>query len=169
MTPGVFYGAERVQTAVAEMAFYRLLFYAESPETPWPSNPAEYAAFNSPARSAAALDLTLPPLDRDEIFWTDFDSYEACQTLAEQARAGAVDLIRYRSVRDPDRGCAVALLTPAPFITAEPTRYETWRMKVGPFGVQAIREFPSERHEFSRATFVGDRRIAGIKWERSEG
>src|SRR5579872_5694830 len=92
-TPGVFYGAERPLTAAAEMAFHRLLFYAESPETPWPSNPAEYTAFNAPVRTGFALDLTLPPLDRDEASWTDLEDYEACQALAEQARTAAIVLI----------------------------------------------------------------------------
>src|SRR6266851_3353998 len=47
LTEGVFYAAEAPETAVAEMAFYRLLFYAESPDTPWPANAAEYTAFSA--------------------------------------------------------------------------------------------------------------------------
>lgn len=165
-TAGVFYGAERPQTAAAEMAFYRLLFYAESPRTPWPSNAAEYTAFNAPARSAAAIDLTTPPLDRDQALWTDLQNYEPCQTFADCARSAAVDLIRYRSVRDPEGGCALALLTPAPFVRPEPKRFETWRIRVGSFGAQAIREFPTERYEFQRATFAADRRFHEMAWER---
>ena len=38
-TAGVFYASQKAATAVAEMAFRRLLFYAESPATPWPSQP----------------------------------------------------------------------------------------------------------------------------------
>src|SRR5579863_265678 len=87
-TLGVFYGAERPQTAAAEIAFHRLLFYAESPGTPWPANAAEYTAFNAPVRTSAALDLTLPPLDRDQALWTDLRNYEPCQALAEAARSG---------------------------------------------------------------------------------
>ena len=34
MTEGVFYAAETSVTAVAEMTFYRLLFFAESPQHP---------------------------------------------------------------------------------------------------------------------------------------
>jgi hypothetical protein len=165
-TLGVFYGAERPQTAVAEMAFHRLLFYAESPMTPWPTNAAEYTAFNAPARSAATLDLTAPPLDRDQTMWTDLQNYEPCQALAEQAREAGADLIRYRAVRDPKGGCALALLTPAPFVGREPVKFETWRMRVGPFGVQALREFPVERYEFSRDAFAADRRLADMRWER---
>jgi hypothetical protein len=165
-TLGVFYGAERPRTAVAEMAFYRLLFYAESPETPWPTNPAEYTAFNAPTRSAKALDLSVSPLDRDQAFWTDLQNYAPCQTLADRARSAGVELIRYRSVRDPGRGCALALLTPAAFVAAEPTTFQTWRIRVGAFGAQAIREFPPERYEFPPATFAADHRLDGMVWAR---
>lgn len=40
-TPGVYFAAERPETAAAEMVFYRLLFYAESPATPLPDDAAE--------------------------------------------------------------------------------------------------------------------------------
>ena len=59
-TAGVFYAAEAPETAVAEMAFYRLLFFAESPLTPWPVNPSEYTAFSAAVRTERALDLTRP-------------------------------------------------------------------------------------------------------------
>jgi hypothetical protein len=45
LTAGVFYAAENPRTAIAELTFYRLLFFAESPNTPWPTNPGEYTAF----------------------------------------------------------------------------------------------------------------------------
>src|SRR5260221_4529061 len=41
MTEAVFYAADLAQTAVAELAFHRLLFLAESPVTPLPTKPAE--------------------------------------------------------------------------------------------------------------------------------
>jgi hypothetical protein len=41
LTPGVFYASVLTATAVAEMAFRRLLFYAESPATPGPVHPTE--------------------------------------------------------------------------------------------------------------------------------
>jgi hypothetical protein len=40
------------------MTFHRLLFFAESPDTPWPPNPAEYTAFAAEYRSKKAIDLT---------------------------------------------------------------------------------------------------------------
>ena len=58
ISEGVFYAAEAPETAVAEMTFHRLLFFAESPDTPWPTNPAEYTAFAAEYRSKKAIDLT---------------------------------------------------------------------------------------------------------------
>ena len=45
LTPGVFYASHHVETAIAETVFWRLLFYADSPQTPWPANAGEYTAF----------------------------------------------------------------------------------------------------------------------------
>ena len=61
-TPPVFYAAEQVDTAVAEIAFWRLLFFLESPGTPWPSNPLELTAFAVAYKVDRCLDLTLSAL-----------------------------------------------------------------------------------------------------------
>jgi RES domain len=60
-TPGVFYAAEDSRTAALEKAFYRLLFFAESPDTPGPVNPFECTGFSVEVRSPHSLDLTKPP------------------------------------------------------------------------------------------------------------
>ena len=52
MTECVFYASETPKTEVAEMAFYRLLFFVESSDTPWPRNAAQYTA--NAARYATA-------------------------------------------------------------------------------------------------------------------
>ena len=39
---GVFYGSATPATAIAELAFHRLMFFVESPTTPWPTNPGEF-------------------------------------------------------------------------------------------------------------------------------
>src|SRR5688500_4352089 len=46
-TPGVYYASAAETTAVAEMAFYRLLFFLESPATPWPVYPPHFHAFEA--------------------------------------------------------------------------------------------------------------------------
>ena len=63
-TPGVFYASTTAATAVAELAFHRLLFYADSPGTPWPADPGECTTFSVTYRTPAGLDLTTAPSSR---------------------------------------------------------------------------------------------------------
>ncbi|MDE1993200.1 MAG: RES family NAD+ phosphorylase [Rhizobiaceae bacterium] len=158
-TLGVFYASERVETALAEMSFYRLLFFADSPQTPLPSNPAEYTAFAAAIATGAAVDLCEPPLDRDREAWSDPISYGACQSLAEAARAGGIEAILYRSVRDPRAGKNIALLTARAFAAREPVERQTWRIRLSPTGVQAICDFPRSRIGFARTDFGADPRM----------
>lgn len=158
-TLGVFYAAEAVTTALAEMAFYRLLFYAESPETPFPANAADYTAFSAAVSTKAALDLTMPPLVRDHPHWSDPTDYAACQALADAARDAKIEAIRYRSVRDPEGGANVALLSARVFAEPKPLERQTWRIRLSTYGVQAICDFPNLRIEFSRADFGNDPRL----------
>lgn len=160
-TLGVFYASEQVETSLAEMSFYRLLFFRDSPDTPLPTNAAEYTAFAAAIETKAAIDLTRPPLDRDLRQWTDPVNYEACQSLAEAARAGGIEAILYRSVRDPQGGRNIALLTARAFAAREPVERQTWRIRLSRAGVQALCEFPRRRIGFERKDFGGDPRLAG--------
>jgi hypothetical protein len=168
LTPGVFYGSQTAPTAVAEMAFHRLLFFAESPHTPWPVNATEYTAFMATFKTAAALDLTMPPLDGDRASWMSRTDYGACQDLADQARTAGIDVLRYESVRDPGRkrGHNLALLACRVFVSREPAERQTWRIHLGPRGVRAVCEFPDLRLAFDRDAFAGDSRIGAMQWER---
>ena len=165
-TAGVFYASETAATAVAEMAFWRLLFFVESPTTPWPADAAEYTAFAALFDTARAIDLARPPLDADTSAWEHPTDYAACQALADAARTADVEVIRYRSVRDPDRGGNLALLTCRAFAAPEPVERQTWRIRLGRTGVQAICEFPAARIGFDRAAFAADPRIATMRWDR---
>ncbi|MDF2231236.1 RES family NAD+ phosphorylase [Albimonas sp. CAU 1670] len=160
-TPGVFYAADRPETAMAEMAFYRLLFFVvESPASPLPDAPADFTAFAVPAATEASLDLRTGALAADAALWTDPVDYAACQALADAAREAGVEAIRYASVRDPAGGGALALLTCRAFAKPAPTRRESWKMRVIRTGVQALRESPSLRIDLPLSAFLGDPRLA---------
>ena len=60
LTPGVFYASSSISTAVAEMSFRRLLFFAESPATPWPANAVDHTAFSVRFATRQGHDLTSP-------------------------------------------------------------------------------------------------------------
>ena len=163
---GVFYGSRTPSTAVAEMTFHRLLFFAESPATPWPANAAEFTAFAVTFRTRAALDLTRPPLVAHRAQWTHHTDYAACQGFAEQARAAGVDVLRYESVRDPGGGENLALLTCRPFVSPAPLEQQTWRVQLSVSGARAVCAFPEQQLEYGRDAFAADPRIATIAWER---
>lgn len=158
-TLGVYYAALTVETALAEMAFYRLLFFAESPATPLPANAADYTAFSAAVDAGAAVDLTRPPLDRDAAHWTHPTDYAACQNLADGARTAGIAAILYRSVRDPGGRVNLALLTAAAFAAPRPVERQTWRIRLSPLGVQALCDHPARRIGFSREDFRSDPRI----------
>lgn len=166
LTAGVWYGAERAETAAAEMVFYRYLFFAESPTTPFPDDAAEYTAFSVDLTTLVALDLTTGALAGDAAHWTHLTEYEPCQRLAEAAREAAVEVIRYSSVRDPEGGVNLAVLTCRAFARPGPTQWQTWRIRIGPSGAQAIRERPHLGLEFPCAAFASDPRLRDMVWDR---
>lgn len=160
LTPGVWYGAERVETAVAEMVFYRFLFYAESPDTPFPANAADYTGF-SVALVSDAVDLTA--LDDPDL--RDPVGYVACQGVADQARAMGAGIIRYLSVRDPKGGANLAVLSCAAFASRVPKARQSWRIRISASGGQALCDHPRRGLEFGPGAFV-DPRLAGMIWGR---
>lgn len=165
-TPGVFYASARPATALAEMAFHRLLFFADSPATPWPVNPAECTVFSARYRVAAGLDLTAPPFDRDREIWRHPTDYVACQQLADDARTAGAEVIRYRSARDRAGSVNLALLTCRAFASRAPVERQTWRVHLGRSGVRALCDHPSIRLAFDRDAFAADPRIAALRWAR---
>lgn len=165
-TEGVYYAAEHVETAVAELAFHRLLFFAESPDTPLPDNAAEFTAFSVRYRADTGLDLTLPPLSEDRAIWTDPLDYSSCQRLADTARQAGIRVLRAESGRDPQSRANIVLLSCLAFATKAPGARQTWNIRFSRSGVQALREFPRARCEFPPETFAADPRLTARPWAR---
>jgi RES domain len=167
MTEGVFYASETPQTAVAEIAFYRLLFFAESPDLPWPANPAEYTAFSAEYATKKAIDLTKGRYSIETALWMHVTDYSHCQGLADIARAVKIEVIRYASVRDPGHGLNLALLTCNAFVKTQPIDQQTWHIRFSEAGAQAICEAPKSGMTFDQKSFAADPRIAKLRWARA--
>ena len=143
------------------MAFYRWLFFAEAPGMRLPATALEHTAFMVQLSAVRTLDLTAPPLDRDEAKWSHLTDYTACHDLADSARAAEIEVIRYRSVRDPQRGINLAVLTPAVF-ASEPESPQSWSLFVTARAVQAFREMPPTSIEFTLDDWAADPRVSRI-------
>jgi hypothetical protein len=156
---GVFYAAAAPQTAIAEITFYRLLFFAESPATPLPDNAEEFTAFAVPIRAARGVDLTRPPLNAHEKLWTQPQDYTQCHRLAAMARQDGFGVICYASVRDPHHRLNYAVLQPGAFAQAAPIARQTWRIHLREDGALAKCEAPNMGMGFALADFAADARL----------
>lgn len=165
-TPAIFYAAEHIETAVAEMAFWRLLFFIESPGTPWPANPLEMTAFSVRVETATCLDLTRPPYDAQRDEWRHPTDYTPAHTIADEARAMGCEIIRSLSARDPDERCNVSVLTCAAFRDREPVIERTWHLHLQSSGVSCVCESPRTALHFGREAFARDPRIMELNWDR---
>lgn len=159
-SPGVFYASEQASTAVAETVFYRLLFFAESPDTPFPRNPLEFTGFEAAYSATLALDLTAPPLSDRQEDWTSLADYSSCLDLSDAAREAGIMLLRYRSVRDPSGGANLALLACTAFSAPEPRAWATWRIALLERGAIALCDRPAQRLGYSWSEFAPDPRVA---------
>jgi RES domain len=169
LTQGVWYGAERPETAAAEIIFYRYLFYAESPETPFPDNAGEYTAFSAEVATPVSLDLMAGALVGNRQAWTHLTDYAACQGLADAAREIGTGIIRYMSVRDRENGANLAILSCRAFGRPAPVERRTWRIRIGPSGAQALCEHPRIGIEYGADEFAPDPRLAAMRWNRPSG
>ncbi len=133
--PGVFYAAETVRTAAAEVGFWRWRFLQETAGLDR-LQPASFTAFRV-AVAAAAVDLRRPPFDRDAPLWRHPSDYSAPQAFARTARSAGLGAILYASVRDPQPHFCAALLTPEAFAARKPdSGMQTWVLTVS--GEEAI-------------------------------
>lgn len=152
--PGIFYASEEIATAVAETAYWRMLFFSRSPGFAPPITTVEHSAFTVPVDVIRAIDLTAAPFAPYAASWMDPTDYGKCQTLADQARQIGVQAIRYASARDPAHWPNLALLDPAGFASVAPVIEQTWHFRFEAGRMAALAAFPSsQRYSFAPADF----------------
>ena len=146
-TAGVWYGSEQAMTAVCEMIWGTLRFFAASAGTPLPRKPITYTAVLADIQSPFALDLMSAALAGAGA-WSDPDDYGPCLALADAARAAGCEIIRYASARHPDHAPNAAVLTCSAFARPKPVRSQTWHILYGRDLVKASCETTRGRQMF---------------------
>ncbi len=142
--PGVFYGAEARRTACAELGYWRWRFLTDSSGL-HSLGPSPQTLFQVKVKGRA-VDLRRKPFSRNAARWRAAEDYSATQAFAAVAREAAVEVIRYESVRDPEKGGCAALLAPAVFVERAPSARQTWHLTVTPTASAWHRD--AERFEF---------------------
>lgn len=116
--PGVFYGAESVRTASAELGYWRWKFLKDAVDLDR-LEPLAHTAFSAQINTQL-VDLRSPPFNAEATKWLHPTDYSATQEFANAARKEKVGAIQYQSVRDPDPSWCMALLTPQAFAKPKP-------------------------------------------------
>ncbi|ARS29286.1 RES family NAD+ phosphorylase [Sphingomonas sp. KC8] len=152
--PGIFYASEHIATALAETAYWRLLFFSRSPGFTPPTTVVEHSAFTVPVNLARAIDLTDTRWLAHAARWNDPVDYAACQQLATQARQIGAQGLVYTSVRDPGRRRNLALFDPTGFAAPAPNIETTWHFRYEDGVLTTFAAFPSDtRYSFTFADF----------------
>ncbi|MDX1388660.1 MAG: RES family NAD+ phosphorylase [Acidobacteriota bacterium] len=115
----LWYGSARPRTALAETAYYRLVFL-EGTSADLGAVALELSLFFVNVRTSKGVDLTRAPFDRHRAEIASPDSYDATQLLGREMRADGIAGLRYPSARDVRGGKNLALFTPAVFAEKRP-------------------------------------------------
>ena len=147
--PGVWYGAEDLRTACAEVAYWRWRFLTDSDALAGQALHTQHSFFKASARGRCA-DLTAAPWKASARAWTRKADYSACQELADEARRRDLAWIRYTAVRTSD-GFGGAVLRPDALTLSAGRAQQTWACKTTAAGAYLQRAGMEERFEFPAA------------------
>ncbi len=147
---GVFYGAESVRTAGAELGYWRWKFLQDAVDLER-IEPVAHTAFRTEI-ATRVVDLHQPPFDTDAAIWQHPARYEPTQQFARIVREADIGGILYQSVRDPQPAWCIALLTPGGFAKTKPhAERQTWYLAVSRHEVTLRRD--TESMQFDAATW----------------
>jgi RES domain-containing protein len=157
---GVWYGAESLRTAFAEVAYYRLLFL-DGTRADLGLVETDLTAFQAKVRTRRGVDLTKGPFRRVRSLLASKTSYAATQPLGTAMREAGVEAFRYPSARDAAGGSNLGVFSPDAFATRRPRRFETWRCVATRAAVELAKRDYGRRlaHRFPREDFLVDGRL----------
>ena len=144
-TLGLWYGAEELYAACAEVAYWRQRFILDSVGLADAELLTEHTFFQAMVQGVA-IDLLKVPWVAARDAWTHGSDYTATQALADAAREKSVQWICYESVRAPGHRCAAVLDVDALEMVAHGTTQQTWHCKATRASVMMVRG--ADRHEW---------------------
>lgn len=155
--PGIWYGAEKLRTAFAEVAYYRLLFI-EGTAANLGLLQTELTSFRASIKTDSAIDLTRAPFDAYTEELRHRTDYRATQSLGTAMRDAGVAAFRYFSARDVEKGRGVGVIAPAAFGRRLPKRLETWHCAATRDVIEFVKRdyFDREAWRFDREQFLVD-------------
>jgi hypothetical protein len=162
---GIFYASDTVDTALAEVAYYRLLFLEQTTASLVPIT-FHWSLFQTHIDTARGVDLTRPPFDGHRARISSKSDYGVSERLGQDMREANVEACRYFSARAGGDAANVAVFDPAAFARRTPLRQERWYCAVTEHDVVFTRDdlLAKRTRTFPRASFLENGRLprAGI-------
>lgn len=152
--PGLLYGGERVATTLAEVGYYRFVFWDGFREPP-PAGAitSQHTAFGAAYRTGRGLRLQAPPFDAYAEHISHPACYDASQRLGEAMREAGIEAFQYRSARDPHGGLGIGLFVPAALPQPVPAFQQSWLCETRAEQVSFL-SVEAGVHSFSRTLFL---------------
>lgn len=157
---GIWYGSRTPKTALAEKAYYLLLFL-EGTEADLTPLETDVSLFQAAYETARGADTTRGALARYSDLVSSPVSYADAQALGRDMRADGAEAVVYASARDPGHGANVGLFVPVALVSRRPSLPESWRSVVTRTGVEVTKQdvFRSISFAFARKVFEVDGRL----------
>lgn len=151
---GIWYGSQTRAAALAERAYYRLLFLEGTTATLDPVTTQD-TVFQAAIGATRLTDLTVPPFSAFTPRISSPTSYADSQPLGTAMRAAGVQACLYVSARHPERAVNCALFEPV-FAATQPFSPETWTCRAQKAGVEFRNPFLGLNQAFPREAFLVD-------------
>jgi hypothetical protein len=129
--PGIFYAGCDWATTLAEVAYYRGVFWHSlSAKRPAHSLRTQHSLFSVDYQTSRGLRLHQPPFLAHRAQLCDGRDYRATQTLGSDMRAAGVTAFEYTSARDLNQGLCVGLFNLSPLVQKTPKTLSAWSCEV---------------------------------------
>ena len=151
---GILYAAREIACALAEVAYYRLVFL-EGTAAQLGEVETELTAFRFGVRAQRAVDLTAAPFARFEPRISSRTDYASSQQLGRQMREAGAQAFLYVSARAQGRGINLGVFENV-FTARGPSDERMWRCTASRDKVELRlqRLLEEERHLFLRDQFL---------------
>jgi hypothetical protein len=154
--PSLFYAARSDDTALAEGAYYRFVFWSGMAVPPPAPLQTRHTMFTVAIHAEPGLQLQAPPFDAYAETLAHRSDYAATQALGTALRQAGFEALEYVSARDPARGINVALFTPVVIAARRPERESEWLCETHAALVRFYNREVNRLLEFPLDTFTVD-------------
>lgn len=158
--PALCYGGSNVDTTLAEVAYYRCVFWQSMAAPPVAASiRTEHTLFSTRYSTPAGVALHGPAFIAFAETIRHPADYTQTQALGTAMREAGVAAFEYISARDPERGRCVGLFTPAAFSERKPRETSQWLCEVDASGVTFKPVGRPDLVRFELSTFLVEGRL----------